>query len=183
MFFQNQTIMENQNSSSKQVMLNYGLILGVVSIILSVSTFALDNIYKPHWIFSALGLIAPIALIILGLREFKVTNNGYLKLGEAFKLGLGVALISAVVFLIYFVLFTNFIEPEFYVRSLEVKEQAILEMYPNLTDEQLEGAMDMQKKLNSPLFLTAMILIFNLFYGFIISLIGGLIMKKTQEED
>ena len=80
-------------------------------------------------------------------------------------------------------MFTNFIEPEFYVRSLEVKEQAILEMYPNLTDEQLEGAMDMQKKLNSPLFLTAMILIFNLFYGFIISLIGGLIMKKTQEED
>ncbi len=43
--------MENQkSSSSKQIMLNYGLILGVVSVLIAVANYAFGNIYEPHWI-------------------------------------------------------------------------------------------------------------------------------------
>jgi len=175
--------MENQKLSAKQIMLNYGLMLGFISILISVANYAVGDIYKPHWSVSVISILATIAVIVLGIKKIKEQNNGFLTLGEALKTGLGIALVSGILFLIYFFVFTNFIEPEFYTRSLEVKEQAILEMYPNLTDEQLEGAMGMQKKLNGPLFTSAILLIVSLFFGFIIALIGGLIMKKTAEED
>jgi hypothetical protein len=174
--------MEDQ-TSTKQIMLNYGLMLGFISILLSVANYAVGDIYEPHWANQVVSFIATIAVIVLGIKKVKEFNNGFLTLGEALKTGLGIALVSGILFLIYFFVFTNFIEPEFYVRTLEVREQAILEGYPNLTDEQLEGAMAMQKKLNGPLFMSAIILIFSLFIGFIIALIGGLIMKKAKDED
>ncbi len=175
--------MEDQKSTTKQIMLNSGLMLGFISILISVANFAVGDIYKPHWAVSVISIIATIAVIVLGIKKVKELNNGYLTLGEAIKTGLGIALVSGLVFLIYFFVFTNFLEPEFYARSLEVKEQAVLEMYPNLTDEQLEGAMDMQKKLNGPVFTSAILLIVSLFFGFIVALIGGLVMKKVEEED
>jgi hypothetical protein len=175
--------MEDQKSSTKQIMLNYGLMLGFISILISVANYAVGNIYEPHWAVSVVSILITIAVIVLGIKKVKELNSGYLTLGEALKTGLGIALVSGILFIIYFFVFTNFIETEFYVRSLEVKEQAILESYPNLTDEQLEGAMGMQKKLNGPLFTSAILLIVSLFFGFIIALIGGLIMKKVKEED
>ncbi len=175
--------MEDQKSTTKQIMLNSGLMLGFISILISVANFAIGDIYKPHWAVSVISIIATIAVIVLGIKKVKELNNGYLTLGEAIKTGLGIALVSGLVFLVYFFVFTNFLEPEFYARSLEVKEQAVLEMYPNLTDDQLEGAMDLQKKLNGPVFTSAILLIVSLFFGFIVALIGGLVMKKVEEED
>ena len=175
--------MENQTTTPKQIMLNYGLILGFISILISVANYAVGDIYTPHWSMTVIGLIVPIVFIVLGLKKLKELNGGFLKLGESLKIGLGIALISGIIFMIYFFAFTNFVETEFYVRALEVKEQAVLEAYPNFTDEQLEATMAMQEKTNNPTFTSAFILIFNLFYGFIVALIAGLIMKKTQEED
>ena len=174
--------MENQKSTPKQIMLNYGLILGFISILVSVANYAVGDIYRPHWSMTVIGLIIPVVFIVLGLKKLKELNGGFLKLGESLKTGLGIALISAIIFMIYFFAFTNFIEPEFYVRALEVKEQVILETYPNFTDEQFEATLAIQEKTNNPIFTSAFILIFNLFYGFIVALIGGLIMKKTDEE-
>ncbi len=174
--------MEDQKSSPKQIMVNYGLLLGFISILMSVANYAVGNIYEPHWLMTVLGIVAPIVVIVLGLKKVKELNGGYLKLGEALKTGIGISLISAILFLVYFLIFTNFIETEFYVRSLEVKEQAIIDMYPNMSDEQLEAAIGMQEKLSGPVFTSAIILIISLFFGLIVSLIGGLIMKKTSEE-
>lgn len=175
--------MENQKSSSKSIMLNYGLVLGFVSILISVANFAIGNVYEPHWSVSVLGALVTIVAIVYGLKAFKAGNEGFMSLGQSLKIGMGIVLVSTILFLLYFVVFTSYIEPEFYTRSLEVKEQAVIEMYPNLTDEQLESAMDMQKKLNTPVFTTAIVLIMSLFFGFIITLITGLIMKKSRPEE
>ena len=65
---------------------------------------------------------------------------------------------------------------------IKVQEQMILESYPNLTDEQLEGA-----KKNAAMFANTgvnltMTIIVSLFFGLIISLIAGLVMKKSEED-
>lgn len=172
---------ENQKLSSKQVMLNYGLMLGFVSILMAVANFAFGNVYEPHWIVSVLGIAISIVFIVLGLKKIKENNGGYLKLGEAIKTGLGIALISGIVYVIYLLIFTSYIEPEFFARTLEVQEQALIEKYPNMTDDQLQGALDMQKKFAGPLMFSAITLIVSLFFGFIVSLVGGLIMKKSDE--
>ena len=92
-------------------------------------------------------------------------------------------MISALIYVVYLMIFYNFIEPDYFTNMTQVQEQMILENYPNLNDEQVEAA-----KKNAAMFantgvnLTITIIV-SLFFGLIISLIAGLVMKKTAEDD
>jgi hypothetical protein len=174
--------MENQKTSSTQVMLNYGLILGFISILMGVANYAFGDPYRPHWIISVISIVASIALIVLGIKKVKEGNGGLLSLGQALKTGLGIALISVIIYIIYLFVFVNYIEPEFFTNMAAVQEQQILEKNPNMTDEQLEVAVNMMKKFMGFGMTAAMTIGSGLFFGFIISLIGGLIMKKSEEQ-
>jgi hypothetical protein len=175
--------MENQQTSSKQVMLNYGLILGIISVIITVANYAFGNVYEPHWAVSVASGIATVAVIVLGLKTIKTSNGGLLSLGESLKTGLGIALVSGLVFLIYYYVFVNFIEADYFTNMGSYQEAKMIEMYPNMSDDQLENAIEMSKKFSGFGMTSAIILIMSLFFGFIVSLIAGLIMKKTEEVD
>lgn len=174
--------MENQQTSAKQVMLNYGLILGFAGILINVAVFAMGKTYDPHWSVMVIGILVTIAVIVMGIKKVKESNNGFLSLGDALKTGLGIALIAGVISVIYTFIFTNYIEPEYFERMAEVQQQKMLEQYPNMSDEQIENAMEMTKKMSGIGMTAAVSLIGSLFIGFIISLIAGLIMKKSEEE-
>lgn len=174
--------MENQQTSAKQVMLNYGLILGFAGILINVAVFAMGKTYDPHWSVMVIGILVTIAVIVMGIKKVKESKNGFLSLGDALKTGLGIALIAGVISVIYTFIFTNYIEPEYFERMAEVQQQKMLEQYPNMSDEQIENAMEMTKKMSGIGMTAAVSLIGSLFIGFIISLIAGLIMKKSEEE-
>jgi hypothetical protein len=53
---------------------------------------------------------------------------------------------------------------------------------PEITSDQIAGMREMQEKFSSPLIRSAFQIIGSLFIGFIISLIGGLIIKKSRPE-
>ncbi len=167
--------MENQKVSSKQVMLNYGLILGVVSIFISLLNYSFGDIYKPHWSIQVAGLLSLIIVIFLGIKQYKFNNSSSLKLGQGLKIGLGIALIGAVISLIYTFIFVKFIEPEFVVNTIELETQKMIDA--GNTDEQIEMAIGIMK--NWMMFMiSAMIIIMNLFIGFIVSLITSLALKS-----
>jgi drug/metabolite transporter (DMT)-like permease len=174
--------MENQKSSSKQVMLNYGLMLGAISILLSVSIYAMGKIYDQGWEIALISFVVMAVITFMGLKKFKEGNNNLLSLGEAIKIGLGIALVGGIISVIYNQVFINFIEPDFMENMMKVGEQKMLEQNPNMTDEQLEMAKGMQEKMSSPLIGAAMGIVGSLFFGFIISLIEGLILRKSDEE-
>ena len=174
--------MENQKSSSKQIMLNNGLMLGFVSILIAVANFAFGDIYEPHWSISVISIVASASIIVLGIKKIKDENGGFLALGQAIKIGLGIALISGLIYVVYQFVFTSYMEPDFYKNMAEVQEQLMIEKNPSMSDEQLEVSKEMMKKFMSPGVTAAMTIGFSLFLGFIISLIGGLIMKKSDEE-
>jgi hypothetical protein len=176
--------MENQKStSSKQVMLNYGLILGVVSVILSVAIYAMGKIYDQGFGVMAASFVIMAVIIFMGIKNFKEGNNNLLSLGEAIKIGLGIALVGAIISVLYNQIFINFIEPDFMENMMKVGQEKMLEQNPNMTDEQLEMAIGMQEKFSSPFIGAAMGIIGSLFFGFIISLIEGLILKRTEEDN
>ncbi|MDP3312524.1 DUF4199 domain-containing protein [Lutibacter sp.] len=175
--------MENQTNTSKQVMINYGLMLGFASILFHVVLYAMGKIYDPHWSVAIIGITLSIVFIVLGIKLVKETNEGILSLGEAIKIGLGISLISAIVYIIYLAVFTSFIEPEYFTRMAEVQHQKMLENYPQMSDEQLDAANAMTEKMSGLGMTVAFTLIGSLFIGFIISLIAGLIMKKTVEDN
>ncbi len=172
--------MENK-TTSKSIALNYGLILGFTTIIISVITYIIDMPLKTGWISGLLGIIVMIALTFLGIKKFKETNDGFLSLSEALKVGIGIALIGGIIASLYQLVFLSYIDPEYISRVQELQLEQAVENNPEMSDEQIQMMKDMGSKFSSPWISFAGALIGNLLFGFIFSLIGGLILKKTRE--
>jgi hypothetical protein len=67
-------------------------------------------------------------------------------------------------------------------KVLDLQMEKIRASNPEMSQEALDSARSMSEKFSSPLIRSAFQLIFALFIGFIISLIGGLIVKKSRPE-
>ena len=175
--------MENQPTTSKKsIMLNYGVYLGLASILIALVNYVIGDIYDPHWSLIVVSLAVTITILVLGIKKVKEGNEGLLTLGEAIKIGLGISLVSVLIYCVYLFIFYSFIEPEYFDNMLKVQEQVMLEKYPNMSDEQLEAAKKGAAAFASTGVNIGMTIFMSLFFGLIISLITGLIMKKTNEE-
>ncbi len=173
--------MENQQKSTNKTALHFGIILGIVSVLISVIIYALGMAYDQDWKTGMIGFIAMAIIIFLGIKKYKELNEGYITLGQAIKTGVGIALIGGIISVIYSYLFMNFIEPDFVVNTMAGAEEKMLERNPNLTDEQIEQALSISKKMMSPVIMSAIGIVWSLFLGLIISLVSGLILKKTED--
>jgi amino acid transporter len=173
--------MENQQKPTKQIMLNYGVILGFASILISVANYALGNAYNQDWKVSLLGFLVMAAIIVFGIKKYKEANGGLLSLGEGLKTGVGIALIGGVISIIYTIIFMTYIEPDFMENTMELARQKMMDN-PNMSEETIDAAINMQKKFSSPAMIAGFGLLWVAFLGFVISLIASLIMKKTEEQ-
>jgi len=160
--------------------LKYGLILGLVSVVFGVMLFTMDLHYQRSTANTIISIAFIIAVIILAIYQFKKENGSYISLSQALKIGLGVAVIAGIIAIIYTAILLNVLDPEFMDKSFEYAKPALLEQNPNLTEEQLEQNKEIQK--NFAWITYPVILIFNLFVGFVVSLIVGLIMKKSKND-
>lgn len=174
--------MENKKITTAQIATNFGLLLGGTNILYGIMLFILDMHYQNDTATSLIGYGFLIGIIIWGIMRFKKINNGYLKLSEALKTGVGTALISGIVIAVYFVIMSQYIDPEFINKSIEYQKQKMLQENPEISLESVDKIFDMQKEFSGPVITSGFIIIFNLFFGFIISLVVGLILKKSQPE-
>jgi len=177
----NQTTMENQPTvSRKSIMINFGVLFGFASIITQLLIYVFGDIYKPHWSFIVLSVAVTAIFIVLGIKKVKDSQGGFLSMGDAIKTGLGIALISSIIYSVYLVIFQHMIEPSYFDNLALLQEQTIIEQNPNMTDEQLEQAKGFASMFNSSGVNVAITIVFSLFLGLIISFFSGLIMKKSE---
>ncbi|CAI8360774.1 MAG: Uncharacterised protein [Bacteroidetes bacterium MED-G17] len=174
--------MNNQKFSTKQIAINFGFLLAGYNVITGLMLFFLDMHYQNNSTVGLVNLAVIAAVIIYGITQFKKFNDGFIKLSEALKTGLGIALISGIVSVIYSIVLITFIDPDFIDKMLEFQKETMLEKNPNMSVENANKMVDMQRKFSGPMITSAFIIIFNLFFGFVISLIGGLIVKKSKPE-
>ena len=174
--------MENQKITTAKTALNFGLILGGVSLVFSLMLFFLDMHYQGETATSLIGYTLLIGLILWAIMHFKKNNDGYISLSEALKTGVGAALISAIIVCIYTIVLIQYLDPEFLDKSIEYQKQKMLQENPEISVENVNKMFDMQKDFSGPFIISGFIIIFNLFFGFIISLIFGLIVKKSKPE-
>jgi hypothetical protein len=174
--------METQKASVKKIALNYGILLALLSIVLAVFSYVTDNHIDRPWWLSVISTLVMIAVIVYGLKAFKNDNGGFLSVGEAIKVGLAISLISGIIYAIYSYIFVTVIEPDFVNQMLVFTEEKMIEDNPEMTEAQLNMAMDMTEKFMSPMMMTAFAIIGSLFFGFIISLISGMILKQKRPE-
>ena len=175
--------MENQKDSIKKIAFNYGIIWGLLSIVLSVIAYVTDNhIERPMWLTVA-GLAIMVGIIVYGLNTFKLENEGYLSVSESLKIGLAISLIAAIITAIYNYIFITVIEPDYVIQMLEFSTEQMVIQNPDMTQEQMDMATGITEKMMTPTIMTAMGIIVPLFLGFITSLICGLILKVNRPEN
>lgn len=166
--------METQKNITAKTALNFGLILGGISVLYGLMLYALEMHYQGETATSLIGYALLIGVILWAILHFKKTNDGYISLSEALKTGLGTALISAIIISIYTIIVIQYLDPEFMDKSIEYQ--------PEIPLENVNKMFEMQKEFSGPFIISGFIIILNLFFGFLISLIAGLIVKKSKPE-
>ncbi len=171
--------METQKPAIGKFAMNYGLVLGLIMILIAVINYVtgldLQGKQWPQYIYY---LIFPI-IIFYAISKYKKNNANLLSVGEAIKIGLIIAAISAIVYIIYGLIFNYVIDPDHMGKITEVVRDKMLEN-PNATEEIVDQQMEFVKKLMDPVIGSAFWIAASLIFGLIYSLIGGLIMKKES---
>ena len=174
--------MENASSNLKSHILQYGIVLGGISVVFNLMLFYLDMHYTQEPSVQWINYFISISVTVLAIYNLRASNQGFMSLSEALKLGMGVAVISGLIAIVYTYILINFLDPDTIEKTLEVTQNKILEENPEFSQEQLDGMKEMQRKFSGIGFLSAIILVFSLFFGFIISLITGLILRRNRPE-
>lgn len=172
--------MEQIKASAKKFMINYGVLLGVATLIFNVILYVTNNFLAPHWSLGILSFIISAIIIYVAINGYKKENGGFLKLGEGLKIGMGASLIGGIIGAIWMVILTTVLEPNYSDLLLDLLRDRTIEAMPEITDEQLEQSLSFQKFFTKLSFMIPIGIIGSLFFGFIISLIEGLILRKEN---
>ena len=174
--------MENHQITPAKTALNFGMILGLCYVLSGLIGYSQDMHYKSDQTIGIIDLVFTVVVIMVGIIQFKKVNEGFLSLTEALKTGLGIAVVSGMIFVIYYFILTGIIDPETLDKSLEFQKQKMLSINPDIPIETAENFKKIKEKNSSPLINTSSVFVASLFTGFVISLIGGLIFKKSRPE-
>ena len=172
--------MENKKKTTTKIALNFGLINGGINVVFGLILYSLDIHYQNETSTSLISYAFIIVIISWAIVQFRKNNGGYLTLSEALKTGIGTALISGIFISIYVILLCQYLDPDFIDKSIEFQKEKMLQENPEISIETINNIFEMQKEFSSPFITSGFIIIFNLFFGFIISLVGGMILKKSQ---
>lgn len=174
--------MENQTASLKKIALNFGVLLALLSIVLQVISFVLDaHIDRPWWL-TILQLVISIGVLVYGIKAFKNDNAGFLTIAQALKTGLAISLVAGIISVIFNYIFINYIDPDFIQKTLDFSREQMITDFPNMTKEQIENSLEISAKFMTPTIMSAMGILATLFFGFIISLVAGMILKKNPPQ-
>ncbi len=173
--------MKEEHTSSKKIIINYGILLGLLSVVLGAFMYFTNAYLDPHWVYSVISFAIIIAVVTYGIKAYKAANQEYLNLSDALKVGIGIALIGGIISSVWSLTLSTVIEPDYTQQMLAVQKENIIEQYPDFSQEQVDQSMAMMEKFSSPYIGFAVSLIGSLFFGFIISLIAGLVLQKKQD--
>jgi Protein of unknown function (DUF4199) len=169
--------MSNSKAILKKIAYNYGVILGVISIFILVIMYAF-NLDK-NWAITIISIGSTILVFVYGIKAFKKENDNFLSVQDAIKVGLAIAVISGVIGAVYAYFHYSYIYPEFIEN---IREEAMAQNIenPDLDEETLSKIESFTNIFTSPFMLATFSLIGSLFFGFIISMITGAIIKRKR---
>ncbi|WP_339609741.1 DUF4199 domain-containing protein [uncultured Planktosalinus sp.] len=170
--------MENQKKSFKQIVTTHGLYLALVSILLLVVMYVTNT--NQNWAISLVSFALTVLILVYAIKTFKQQNENYLSLGEGLKVGVATAAIAGVLAGVYAYLHYSFIYPEYIDTVIDEARMQMAEQSQGMTEEQMEQALGFTESFTTPFMMATFSLIGSLFFGFIISLIASLIMKRER---
>lgn len=170
---------ETKLKSIGRYSVEYGAISGIAGIIWGLILLYLDMHYQNSVLQSLVGAIISIVVVVYAFIAFR-KEYGFLKIGQCVKIGLGIGVISGIIGSLYYLVMTNWIDPDFIEKSLNHAMDAYALKNPNLSQEDLDNIRIGQEFGRKPLFAVASILIIFVIYNFLIGLIGGIFLKTKS---
>lgn len=171
--------MEEQKSSLFKNALNWGVIMGIVLVIYSLIMWFI-GLSLEKWTNWLSYLFVVVILILATINYRDKVLGGFMSYGQALGFGILVILIGVVISSIYNYIFMTFIDPEIINKMLAMQEEEFLKS--GLTDDQIDRTMEMTKKFMTPLVISIMVIPVSVFFGFIITLITSIFLKKEKPE-
>ena len=165
--------------NTKKYILEFGAWTGVVLVSFAIMLFFLDAHYENSTTTQIINALIQLSGITLACLNFKNANSNKITWSETRKIGTGVSLIIALISILYTFLLTNFIEPEFMNKVLELSYYDTMEQYPEAL-----ANMDLNQFIETSMpwtYLTyPFILFFSVLFGFVFSVILGLFLKTKN---
>ena len=160
--------------------LNYGVILGIALVVLSLIFYILD-FNNTNIVFWIQFVILLAGLVISTMNYRKNIGGGFITYGKSLGSGVLTGLFAAIILGIYIYIFFKFIDTGAIQEIISKAEDKIIDQNPEISDAQLETIMTMQRKFMTPLWMGIMSLIYYTFYSFIASLIISIFTRKTDK--
>ena len=168
--------MDNQTTTARTA-LKWGLITGIALVVYSIILYTLNQTTNGALSLVIYGIL--IGGLIVGMREYRTSNGGYMTYGEGMGLG---ALLSAVAGLLssaFTVFYTQIIDPGFQGRIVEqVRDQ--MEQQGKMSDEQIDQAIEWMQKFQSPGLQFMFGLFGTILIGVILSLIIAAFIRRNK---
>jgi hypothetical protein len=166
------------SASTTSVGMRYGLLTGLISIIISFSLNAAHLEQSPaKW----LTLVVMIAGIVLGQQAYKKANGEFMSYGQGLGVGMVVASVSAVLSAAFSYIYVTFIDPDMTARLLD-KARADMEAQGKLNDAQIDQAMHWTAMFMQGPALVAIALVGGIVMGLLVSLITAAVLKNPKPE-
>lgn len=165
------------HASPVSVGLRYGLLIGLVSVMVAFGSFSLQ--LQENWGVRLLSIAILVLGVVLAQREFKKQNAGFMSYGQ----GLGVALVAGcvvgVLSAVFIYVYITFISPEFQQLLLDKAREGM--EAKGVADEQIDQAVAMTGRFMMPI-MVGSALFGAVLQALIIGLISSAFVKNAQPD-
>ena len=174
--------MKNQ----RQVVINFGLMQGLLSVALAVVLYATGNYNisgqsDANILYSILNLIVSVIFPLLAIMKVREIGEGFISFGKAFGVSFQVILISAILGAIWLLIYTTTLEPNFQEAILQQNYEQFADQ--GMSTDQIDNALEMTKRFTTPTFMSLFAVLTSAFFGAIISLIlAGVLQRKDPNQ-
>ncbi|MBI9039510.1 MAG: DUF4199 domain-containing protein [Bacteroidales bacterium] len=169
--------METKKLSASKFSLGYGLIIGALLIILSLvlNMFGMKQAQNYNWI----SYVIILAGIIWGSLVYRNSySEGLITYGQSFSVGFLIGLYAAILSTIFSFIYLSYINPGSINEILEITRENLYDQ--ELSDDQIEQAMNFTEKMTTPIIMSGIVLIWNTICAVVFALIVSIFVKKEQ---
>lgn len=171
--------MEQNSASLWKSSATSGVFLGIVLILVSVVYYVTGNMFakSSQWV----GYAVMAAGIVLAQLSYRKALGGFITYGQALSIGVLTMAFASLLTGIYTYLLYEIIDPSLQEKMKIFAEEQMVKS--NYTEEQIEAALKVSSKLQSPGMMFVMSILGGTFIGLVFSLITSIFVKKKPSEE
>jgi hypothetical protein len=155
--------------------LKYGLIMGLISIVMSVLIYMLDLTFAT-WIIIPNIIVSIVVLFLLQRSYRDAYENGYISYGKSLGAGMIILVYAAIIVAVYTYLLYKVIDPGLIDKTIAAST-AKLEA-KGMPESAIDAATKMQAKMLKPAIISLTQVFSTLFMGFLMSLVTSIFISK-----